>query len=128
MPNNRPSSPLPRFSSDHEDAMASNDEFEPYLLYRVGASAIECALWTLPDGAGALAMFLTETAANQHCAVATGGEQWRAARPPRAELIQVLKLVYRSGLRYAVLNPTAESGSHIFELHRVLQELGELPA
>jgi hypothetical protein len=40
----------------------------------------------------------------------------------------VLKLVYRSGLRYAVLNPTAESGSHIFELHRVLQELGELPA
>jgi hypothetical protein len=60
--------------------------------------------------------------------VATGGEQWRAARPPRAELIQVLKLVYRSGLRYAVLNPTAESGSHIFELHRVLQELGELPA
>jgi hypothetical protein len=106
--------------------MSTDDQFEPYVLCRVAGHRLECALWTMPDGKPALALFLTSATALAYRDAMRLDEQWKVVRPARRDLVQILKSSHASGVANAVLDPDLESARYVFVLKHVLQQLGEL--
>jgi hypothetical protein len=107
--------------------MSRNDEFEPYLLYRIDRTQFECALWTMPEGTTAVALFQTGDRALAYRGMLGLGDDWKVFRPGKPDLMQILKTAYQSGIAQAVLDPDMQSAQYVFDLRHVLQELGELP-
>ena len=108
-------------------AVSDNDEFEPYVLYRVEGAQFECALWRMPNGQSALALFLTSDSAVSYREALRLGNDWKVFRPGKVDLVQILKTGYHNGIASAVLDPDLEAAKYVFALEHVLNELGALP-
>lgn len=106
--------------------MTTSDEFEPFLLYRVDGANFECALWTMPDARRAVALFMTSDSALVYREALGLSDEWKVYRPVKADLGRILKGAYQSGITQAVLDPNLESAHYVFDVQRVLREMGVL--
>jgi len=100
--------------------MSNDDEIQPYLIYRVIGNKLECALWELDTGEKSLALFLTPEAAAQYLSAAKLTDEWKAHRPSKPYLLQILEHSLRAGIRYAVLDPDDEEARRLFDLDMVV--------
>lgn len=106
--------------------MSPNDEFEPYVLCRVEGGQLECALWSMPEGKSALALFRSDENAMTYRHALNLPDLWKVYRPSKVDLVQILKAGHESGVKHAVLDPDLESAKYVFVLKDVLVELGAL--
>lgn len=100
--------------------MSDSDEIDPFVVYRIAGQQLECALWTLADGARALALFLTPEAASGYLATAQLAEQWKVFRPSKHDLLQILRHCRQAGIERAVLDPGAETAQRLFDVGQIL--------
>lgn len=105
----------------------ADDEFEPFVLFRVQGEQFECALWKLPDGAQAIALFMNEPAAMAYRNGLKYGDDWQVSQPSPRELVQVFKASVRGGIKHAVLDPDPQSANRLFDLEHVLRAMGASP-
>ena len=68
-----------------------SDEIQPYVVYRIDAEQMECALWQFKDGQKALALFLSGDAAMSFKESANLGAEWKIFCPAKEALLQMLK-------------------------------------
>jgi hypothetical protein len=102
-------------------------ELEPYVVYRLQNGQIECAIWQLQGGPGALALFLSGESAATYQQATHPGPEWKVLRPPRQGLLHLLRACYQAGILHAVLDPDREKARQVFDLKEVLSVVGELP-
>lgn len=96
------------------------DEVDPCVVYRLTGSHLEYALWTLPDGRRALAMFLLADTARSYVESAKLGEGWRIVRPRKADLMEILRQCLEAGISSAVMDMKPERDELIFDIAQVL--------
>ena len=101
---------------------------QPYILYRLEAGQVECALWQIKDGPKALALFLTDEKAAGYRTAGQLDTQWQVFRPERAALLELLKACYQADVRHAVLDPTPEKAKRVFNIGDILAAVGQIPA
>lgn len=99
----------------------SADEVEPYVAYRLEGDKMSFALWPLPDGSRALALFLSVELARQHVNDSDSGPEWRIVRPAKADLLKVLEECWEAGISHAVLETGQPEQHLIFDILEVLQ-------
>ena len=100
------------------------DEINPYILYRLDGSQVECALWQLQEGPRALAFFLSyDSAAAYHTSSGLASD-WKVFRPARSALLELLRTAHASGVRHAVLDPDATKALRVFDIGEILQAAG----
>jgi hypothetical protein len=97
-----------------------SDEIEPFVVYRVDAAQVECALWRLQQGERALALFLSADSADAY-RQAAGLAGWRVLRPSRPALRELLQACADAGVRYAVLDPDLDHAKRIFDIRTILE-------
>jgi len=105
--------------------MSAQDEFDPYLVYRVSGQSVECALWTLAEGERALAIFLTRASAEEFIRAGELGPAWQIHQPAKNDLYQIFRRCSEGGIRYAVLDPDNQQARRLFDLEQVLQAGGQ---
>lgn len=98
----------------------SDDEIDPYVIYRVNGDRLECALWNLDGGGKALALFLTPESATAYLASAALDNAWKTFRPTKPDLWQIFDHSVRAGIRYAVLDPDNVQARRLFDLALVM--------
>src|SRR5476649_379544 len=103
-----------------------SDQIQPYVVYRIDAEQMECALWQFKDGQEALALFLSGDAATSFKESASLGAEWKIFCPAKEALLRMLKGCHAAGIGYAVLDPDLEKAKRIFHIHKILQSAGEL--
>jgi len=103
-----------------------SDEINPFLVYRLSGSQVECALWQVQEGGQALALFLTEESAQRYCTAANLGPAWKVIRPPRAGLLELLKTAASNGIAHAVLDPDGEKARRVFNIAEILAAVAAL--
>jgi len=99
-----------------------SDEIEPFILYRLTAGQVECAIPKLTDGSQALAVFLTSESAVVYQKVAGLGKEWTVFRPSKEALLQLLKACHEAGVAYAVLDPDEKQAKRVFDLQQVIRQ------
>jgi hypothetical protein len=102
-----------------------SDEIQPYIVYRIEADQMECALWQFKDGQKALALFLSGDAATSFKGATNLGDEWRIFCPAKEALLQMLQGCYEAGIGYAVLDPDLEKAKRIFNIHEILNATRE---
>ena len=105
-------------TTHHDD-----DEIEPFLIYRLQAGRLECALVPLDDGQSSLALFQRADAAEAYSKAAGLPAEWRVMRPAKADLLRILEHCLRSGVAHAVLDPGQDEGQRLFDLREVVTAL-----
>jgi hypothetical protein len=100
-----------------------SDEIQPYIVYRIEADQMECALWQFKDGQKALALFLSGDAATSFKEIASLGEEWKIFHPAKEALLQMLKGCHEAGIGYAVLDPDLEKAKRIFNIQEILKAI-----
>jgi hypothetical protein len=103
-------------------------EIQPYILYRLDAGQLECALWQIKDGPKALALFLTDEKAAAYRTAGQLGEQWQVFRPARQALLELLKACFQAKIEYAVVDPTPEKAKRVFNIGEILAAVGHVPS
>ncbi len=98
-----------------------SEEIQPYLVYRINGTQLECTLWKLREGERAVALFLTAEAARAYHQEAHLGAEWKIFQPGKEALFQLLEACYGAGIHYAVLDPDQQKARRIFDLQQVLQ-------
>jgi hypothetical protein len=76
-----------------------SDEIQPFLVYRIDADQMECALWQFKDGQKALALFLSGDAATSFKESASLGAEWKIFCPAKEALLQLLKGCHEASMR-----------------------------
>src|SRR3954454_14595145 len=95
-----------------------HDEINPFIVFRVANGQAECATWQLDTGVKALALFLTQESAAAYAADL--GPEWKAVRPPRAGLLELLRAGRAGGIAFAVLDPGKEKAKRVFDISEIL--------
>ncbi len=101
-----------------------NDNIEPFLIYRLAGTEVECAVWRLQEGPTALALFLTADSATAYHQAAGLGDEWKIFRPARSALFQLVGAAVQAGIPYAVLDPDLEKAKRVFDLQAIVGALG----
>ena len=99
------------------------DELDPYLIYRVDGTQVECAVWRLQEGQTALALFLSADSAAAYHTAAGLGDEWKVFRPARAALLHLVNAAVQGGIPYAVLDPDLEKAKRVFDLQAIVASL-----
>ncbi len=97
------------------------EELEPFVVYRLEADKMRCAIWQLDQGPSALALFHTADSAVAYRQAASLDGEWRIFQPARNDLAEILKACRDSGILHAVLNPDGRSAARIFSIDEVLR-------
>lgn len=97
----------------------ADDEFEPYVVLRLNGDQVECALGALASGERALNLFLTSESADLFRARGDLSLEWRALKPSKEDLLEILRRSVAGGIPYAILEPAAAEPK-IFDLQQVL--------
>ena len=97
-----------------------NDNIEPFLIYRLAGSEVECAVWRLQEGPTALALFLSAESAAAYHQAAGLGDEWKVYQPARAALFQLVGAAVQAGILYAVLDPDHEKAKRMFDLQAIV--------
>jgi hypothetical protein len=95
-------------------------EIAPYLLLRIEAGEVKCALWRLHQGETALALFLSQESAAAY-QNAAGLKDWQILQPGGDALLELLAAHVRAGIRLAVLDPDLQQGRRLFDLQEVIR-------
>lgn len=101
--------------------MASADEVEPYVAYRLDGDKMDFALRPLTEGRQALALFLTPEAARDFLESVGSGPQWRIVQPVKRDLMKILEECWEVGILHAVLDTNQPDKPILFDLFEVLQ-------
>ena len=104
----------------------NTSEIFPYIVYRTDEAEAVCATWMLDNEHEALALFLDESQAKTYIQSAELSSQWQVFQPSRENLSQLLLKTYASGMRYIVLDPTANSAKRIFALDQVIENINKI--
>ena len=94
------------------------DELHPYLVLNISGGQADCATWQITDGGKAIALFLSAETAGKYADRL--GAPWRAMRPPRAGLLELIRLARSTGIQFAVLDPDDAKASRVFDLNQIL--------
>lgn len=101
--------------------MSGTDEVEPFVAYRLDGDKMHFALWPLPEGGNALALFLTaETARGFLDSTQLSGD-WRIVRPTKPDLLRILEECWEAGTLKAVLDTAQDGKQMLFDIFEVLQ-------
>jgi len=100
------------------------DEINPYILYRLEGTQVECALWQLQEGPRALAFFLSYDSAAAYHSASGLGAGWKVFRPARGALLELLRTSHAAGIGLAVLDPDATKALRVFDIGEILQAAG----
>lgn len=99
---------------------ADADEIEPFVAYRLEGEKMDFAVWPMPDGAPALALFMTAELARAFLGGSTTGD-WRIVRPTKADLMKILEECWEAGTLKAVLDTGEQDKQMLFDIFDVLQ-------
>ena len=100
---------------------AEPDEVEPLVAYRLEGDKMDFAVWPLPDGAPALALFMTAEVAQAFLGGPTTSGGWRIVRPTKADLMKILEECWEAGTLKAVLDTGQQDKQVLFDIFDVLQ-------
>ena len=101
--------------------MTMADEIQPYVVYRIDGTQMECAFWQFKDGQKALALFLSGDAATSYRVTANLGADWKIFCPDKEVLLQLLKSCCEGGIGFAVLDPDLEKAKRTFNLQEIIR-------
>ncbi|HEV3345369.1 MAG TPA: hypothetical protein VG125_33635 [Pirellulales bacterium] len=101
--------------------MSADDEVQPFVAYRVDRDKMDFALWPLPEGGNALALFLTPEAARGFLDTAQLAGDWRIVRPAKHDLMRILEECWEAGTLKAVLDTAQDGKQMLFDILEVLQ-------
>jgi hypothetical protein len=101
--------------------MSNTDEVEPFVAYRVDGDKMDFALWTLPEGGNALALFLNAEAARHFLDNTRMSGDWRIVKPTKQDLLRILEECWEAGTLKAVLDTAQDGKQMLFDIFEVLQ-------
>lgn len=102
-------------------------ELQPYIVYRLQGTQVECAIWQLKEGQQAVALFQSAEAAAAYRDAAELGPSWQVLRPPRDGLLHLLRACCDAGVSHAVLDPDQKTAKLIFDLKEILAAVSAVP-
>lgn len=100
---------------------ADPDEVEPFVAYRLDGDKMDFAVWPMPDGRRALALFLTAESARAFLGTSSHSGDWRIVRPTKSDLMTILEECWEAGTLHAVLDTGQEDKHVLFDIFDVLQ-------
>ncbi len=111
--------------SDLSHANGTGQELQPWIVVwtsdeTAGTSEGSVAVWKMQhNDQAALAFFSTEEHANRYGIQVS--QDYSTARPSRTQLLQLMIDSFRSGILYAVLDPSPLGARQVFDLRQVLK-------
>lgn len=93
----------------------------PFLIFRTDHQNAEFAQWRTSTGEMAVALFQDRAKAQQFVELASLSKDWQVFQPALPLLYSIFQSMAQSGIRWAALDPDAQSAKSLFNLDDVIQ-------